>query len=468
MKNRIVLALSFSMLAGFYAASEARADDPIDARIEKAEQMLLGKTAVDQPVESRLDAVEMNLYGKTKHGSVQKRVDSISDFLGLKDGGASKSSKPAMIDAAKGDEPRARDDLSKGDATKVDSEKGDSVTAKEESERASSQAASQCALQAERENTDFEKADASKSDVSKSGESKTAAVKVDASKLSKSGPSKPLVSKTDAIKASAEKKSSVTGKVGLIPLKPLEAKMAIPPTAPKKVESMPPAAPSIAATMNSTNLNSQARNLLREGLRQYSNGQYREAEDTFRRVLTVDPRNADAFYNLGSLAERNHDYVIALTNYRAALNFNPKDKDYIAAVTAMEHQLSASARSSAASTSAKRTATLGHFQVPVDAATSSAPLTASSPVGAYTGQPFQLSGTQNDVLMNTTQFTNSNYMPTMNVNQQPPPPTMGVAQQAPKKGGGLGKVMNVGMRAALYSSGLHCPICRMMGGGFHF
>jgi hypothetical protein len=45
---------------------------------------------------------------------------------------------------------------------------------------------------------------------------------------------------------------------------------------------------------------------------------------------------------------------------------------------------------------------------------------------------------------------------------------MGVAQQPPKNGGGFGKVLNVGMRAALYSSGLHCPICRMMGGGFHF
>lgn len=465
------------MLAVF-SAGKAQAEEAIDARIEKAEQLLLGKTASDQSFESRLDAVEMSLYGKTKHGSVLKRVDAISDFLGLKDGGSSKATsasaakadavtktdaKPQAADTASNASEPAKTDTVKTDTanadapkteaasadTKDDVAKAFSTTAKEDAERAASQAAAQAAAQEERENTDLSRRNASKTTGANSVVRKTDASKTNASKT--------IVPNTAV---------SATSKVGLIPLKPQEAKMAMPPTAPKKIDSMPPAAPSIAATMNSTGPNAQARDLLREGLRQYSSGQYREAEDTFRRVLTVDPRNADAFYNLGSLAERNHDFVMALTNYRAALNFNPKDKDYIAAVTAMEHQLSASSRSSAASTSAQRTATLGHFKVPVDVDTSSAPLNAGYPVS--TGQPFQLSGTQNDVLMNTTQFTNNNYMPTMNVNQQPPPPTMGVAQQPPKKGGGFGKVMNVGMRAAFYSSGLHCPVCRIMGGGFHF
>lgn len=401
------------MLAGF-CVSESRADDAIDPRIEKAEQMLLGKIAGDQPVESRLDAVEMSLYGKTKHGSVEKRVGSISDFLGLKE------SKTANVGETKAE--------SKSQATDAATNAVDpSASASNSSDVA--------------KKTDAPKADALKDDAV-----------------------------SEAVKAAP-------AKAGLIQLKPQEAKMAMPPVAPKKVDSMPPAAPSIASTMSSNGSNSQARDLLREGLRQYSSSQYREAEATFRRVLTVDPRNADAFYNLGSLAEHNHDYVVALTNYRAALNFNPRDKDYIAAVTAMEHQLSASTRTSSASANAKRT--VGHFQVPVDADTSSPSLFAGSPIGASAGQPFQLSGTQNDVLMNNTQFTNNNnYMPTMNVNQftpptvgvsqRTPPPTMGAAQHAPKKGSGLGKVMNVGMRAALYSSGLHCPVCRIMGGGFRF
>ncbi len=422
------------MLAMF-SASSAHADEAINAKIEKAERLLLGKTASNQPVESRLDTVEMNLYGKTKHGSVVKRVDAISDFLGIKDDNSGK----APISADSKSEPKSqpaetesKPDVASQDTAKVDADKAEAAKAEaaqsEIAERAVAQAAAQAAAEAERAKVDL----------------------------------------ADSKKRSAPGKVSTAGKVGLIPLKSLQAKMATPSPPPGRADdSMPPSAPSIASTMNKPGFNSQARQLLREGLRQYANSQYSDAEDSFRRVLTVDPRNADAFYNLGSLAEHNHDYVIALTNYRAALNFNSKDKDYIAAVTAMEHQLSASKPSSAASTNATRTATLGHFQVPVDAATSSAPLTDRSPVDVSTGPPFQLSGTQNDVLINTTQF-NNNYTPTMNVNQRPPPPTMGVAQQVPKKGGGFGKVMNVGMRAALYSSGLHCPICRMMGGGFHF
>lgn len=437
------------MLAVFYA-SEVQADEAVDARIEKAEQMLLGKTSSDQPVESRLDAVEMNLYGKTKHGSVVKRVDAISDFLGLKDGAA----KSANGGETKNEQKTPITDAATNSGTSAESVQRDSAKAE--------------AVQTNATTADLAKTEAAKTEAAKTEAVKTDAVKTEAVKTNAATSDAAKANQAASKVSATSNKVSTTSKIGLIPLKPQEAKMAMPPTAPKKIESMPPSAPSIAATMSATGFNSQARELLREGLRQYSSGQYRDAEDTFRRVLTVDPRNADAFYNLGSLAEHNHDYVMALTNYRAALNFNPKDKDYIAAVTAMEHQLSASTRSVSASPSAKRTATLGHFQVPVDAATSSAPLTASTPIGASTGQPFQLSGTQNDVLMNTTQFTNNNYMPTMNVNQNPPPPTMGVAQQAPKKGGGLGKVMNVGMRAALYSSGLHCPICRMMGGGFHF
>ena len=444
------------MLA-LFCASEAHADEAIDARIERAERLLLGKTAGDQPVESRLDAVEMNLYGKTKHGSVVKRMDAISDFLGIKDDGVGKA--PGVADP----KPQPTDSASRpenSNDSKVDQAKAD-------------------VAKADASKSDIAKADAAKADASKSDVVKVDAGGVAAQSVSTASPKSdkvdPIRSSTKADRANLSKKFSATSKaaavskVGLIPLKPQEAKMATPPVAPKRADtSMPPAAPSIASTMNKTGFNLQARDLLRDGLRQYASGQYREAEDTFRRVLTVDPRNADAFYNLGSLAERNHDYVVALTNYRAALTFNPTDKDYIAAVTAMERQLSSLKPTSSTFTSPTRTATLGHFQVPVDAATSSAPLTASSPIGAATGQPFQLSGTQNDVLMNTTQFNNNNYTPTMNVNQQTPPPTMGVGQQAPKKGGGFGKVMNVGMRAALYSSGLHCPICRMMGGGFHF
>jgi Flp pilus assembly protein TadD len=497
MNNRILLALSVTLLACF-SAGGAQADDAPDARIDKAEQLLLGKRAVDQPIEGRLDAVEMSLYGKTKHGSVSKRMDAISDFLGIKD--------DRSVNAEPGKEGKSElgtgESVAKGasDSQPSLSSKGEpGPEAKANTDvKAGSDITPGVDVKAGSDST-------TGADVKAHSDVKTGSeVKIGAG-LKAVSDSKVMPEKTGSLLKSGSQLQTSSGVKKNVPvsLKSEEAKMAVAApsgstttsaTSPasKRQDAMPPQAPSIATTIARTGT---ARDLLREGMRQFSNGQYDDAEDTFRRVLTVDPRNADAFYNLGSLAERRHDYVIALTNYRAALNFNAKDKDYIAAVTAMEHQLSASSASSASASASRsadhatKTATVGHFKVPVDAATLNPPLDAAGqPInGGANGQPFQLSGTKNDVMMNTTQYTN-NYAPTMSVNQgfnpmmsvnqnsapfmtvnQPgPPPNMGVAQQPPKNGGGFGKVLNVGMRAALYSSGLHCPICRMMGGGFHF
>lgn len=257
--------------------------------------------------------------------------------------------------------------------------------------------------------------------------------------------------------------------------------------------SVPP-----SATSSTRNV-SQARELLREGLHQYSLGNYRDAEITFRKVLTVDPRNSDAFYNLGSIAERNRDYVMALTNYRAALNLSPKDKDYLAATNAMEKQLSSQSSSSspASMTPAMQKAkdplktgqNSGSISTPLN--TDGQPVSADGPDGTpqspvASGEPFQLSGTKNDTMMNTTQFggfgpmlnasqggvpmfgVNQGNPPMMGVNQGNPP-LIGVNQKPPKgKNGTLGTALKIGTRAALYGSGLHCPICRLTGGSLHF
>ncbi len=444
LSNRTLLTLS--LCASFqFSVGCVRAQDTLNLKMDKAEKLLLGKSASDQPIESRLDAVEMNLYGKTKHGSAQKRMDGISDFLGIKEEGKSSlstESSSAMTASPKSDLP----DTASQSQSKA-----------EMPDTASSQALPK---------TELPGAASSPSRPNKITTSAPSAAKGDPSLSSAphlpilGGKLTPVVDRKAPISKTAAKDP---GKRTFAPLKAEEAVMAVPPAAPNHHDAqMPPAAPSIAATMNHTGWNSQASDLLREGLRLHSAGQYREAEVTFRQVLTVDPRNADAFYNLGSLAERNHDYVIALTNYRAALNFSPKDKDYIQAVTAMETQLSA--------TSAPQTATLGHFQVPDYAASS------ALNGGSASGQPFQLSGTQNDLLLNANQNNNGS-APSLSVTQSNPPnlsvtpnnpPTIGVSQRPPKGRGGFGTIMNVGMRFALQGSGLHCPICRMMGGGFRF
>ncbi len=456
LSNRTLLTLS--LCASFqFSVGCVRAQDTLNLKMDKAEKLLLGKSASDQPIESRLDAVEMNLYGKTKHGSAQKRMDGISDFLGIKEEGKSSlstESSAAMTASPKSDLP---DTASQPQSKAEMPDSASPAMPKAEIPGAASPSLPKAEIPDTASSPSLPKTITT---------SAPAAAKRDPSVSSAphlptlGGKLTPVVDRTAPISKTAAKDP---GKRTLAPLKAEEAVMAVPPVAPNHHDAqMPPAAPSIAATMNHTGWNSQARDLLREGLRLHSAGQYREAEATFRQVLTVDPRNADAFYNLGSLAERNHDYVIALTNYRAALNFSPKDKDYIQAVTAMETQLSA--------TSAPQTATLGHFQVPDYAASS--PLNG----GSSSGQPFQLSGTQNDLLLNANQDNNGS-APSLSVTQSNPPnlsvtqnnpPTIGVSQRPPKVRGGFGTIMNVGMRFALQGSGLHCPICRMMGGGFRF
>jgi hypothetical protein len=446
LSNRTLLTLS--LCASFqFSVGCVRAQEFLNLKMDKAEKLLLGKTASDQPIESRLDAVEMNLYGKTKHGSVVKRMEGITDFLGIKDDGKASLSTESEIDATA---PAVAPPLGQLDTTS-----SPSAPKAEWPNTTSSPSLPKADLPDTVSASSAPKPAASASPNSLKTAPATARVPALGQKLT------PVADHTKApLAKTASAKHPENGT--LAPLKAQEAVMAVPPVAPKHQDAqMPPAAPSIAATMNHTGWNSQARDLLREGLRLHSTGQYREAEATFRQVLTFDPRNADAFYNLGSLAERNHDYVVALTNYRAALNFNPKDKDYIQAVTAMETQLS---------TSAPQTATVGHFQVPTMGGSSA--ITGGSPSAV----PFQLSGTQNDLLLNSNQ-DNSGNAPSLSVTQNNPPnlsvtqnnpPTIGVSQRPPKGRGGFGTVMNVGMRFALQGSGLHCPICRMMGGGFHF
>src|ERR1700733_2101930 len=52
----------------------------------------------------------------------------------------------------------------------------------------------------------------------------------------------------------------------------------------------------------------------------YSQGHMAEAEQAFKRVLTIDYRSADAYYNLGVIDESRGDFQGALGNYQRAAN----------------------------------------------------------------------------------------------------------------------------------------------------
>ncbi len=73
----------------------------------------------------------------------------------------------------------------------------------------------------------------------------------------------------------------------------------------------------------------------------YTKGDTAEAERMFKKVLTLDSRNADAHYNLGAIAEARGDVAQALNAYRMASQINPNDKEFRDAVAQIERKQNA-------------------------------------------------------------------------------------------------------------------------------
>jgi tetratricopeptide (TPR) repeat protein len=228
-----------------------------------------------------------------------------------------------------------------------------------------------------------------------------------------------------------------------------------------------------------------AKNFLRQGLKLHAQGQTGQAERLFRRVLTIDPRNADAFFNLGSIAEARDDLISALTNYRAALNLKPSEHDFQTAVTAVEKELNeksnesvgtgepASERFSAPSL-APQPAIAGTGTdiagsgpaiggTDIDGTNTAIAGSGTAIAGSGTTMvPFQLKSTQFDSLLNVQTPTD----PLMNVSSPLPTPTLNVSSNPPvvHKTKPINAIFSVGVGLVLQGSGLHCPICRIMSG----
>lgn len=253
--------------------------------------------------------------------------------------------------------------------------------------------------------------------------------------------------------------------------------------------------------------NSEVRELLTYGARKHKEGSLTEAEDCFRRVLSKDPQNVDAFYNLGALAEGRGDLIVALGHYRAAHALNPKDRQITEAVNSMERALK-----NGGSGSDTRITRSGFSVNPPFALPSALPVsgTIASPVNfpntgfgsslsafpqrpqgqnlltpsgysasaaapvllptsdpapvSQDGQLFQLTGSQNAALPPV--------VPVQQSGQTPPSLTVGSAPQAqapagPSRGrmaarAAANMALSIGTNYALRGTGLHCPICRIV------
>jgi tetratricopeptide (TPR) repeat protein len=97
--------------------------------------------------------------------------------------------------------------------------------------------------------------------------------------------------------------------------------------------SQPYDSPPPASTDDST------KQLLRTALAKHAEGKTAEAERIFKQVLHIDPRNADANFSLGTMAEQRGDLQGAVRYYKAADAANPSDYEIQDALTAIQEKL---------------------------------------------------------------------------------------------------------------------------------
>lgn len=210
----------------------------------------------------------------------------------------------------------------------------------------------------------------------------------------------------------------------------------------------------------------KANELLRQGTLHHNNGYLPEAEQCFRQALILDPRNANGYFNLGAIAESRGDLITALGHYRAGLNVSPGDKEIGEAITSIEAQLKQMSSSDASSTRLARstpafTQSVSTGSAPILSTSEVAPPVApaitpsSAPNANASGRQFQLKSSTSRT-MGQAQATS-------------PAPVATVMQPSRKKAiakAALGAAVSIGLSTALRSSGLHCPVCRVVRFGF--
>lgn len=79
--------------------------------------------------------------------------------------------------------------------------------------------------------------------------------------------------------------------------------------------------------------------MLAQALQLHSQGQSKEAQRLFNRVLSMDPHNVDAYYNLGAIAEQGGSLEDALRNYQKALDISPGDTELQQAAQSVQNKL---------------------------------------------------------------------------------------------------------------------------------
>jgi tetratricopeptide (TPR) repeat protein len=422
-------------------------------KLSFAEQLYFGRASNDANADGRLARLEKALYGHAKSGSFEKRFDRIDDALGVEARMRQARQAYSASSITSAEQPlkvadRAGESLlrTKESAASIGNKGMETASARVDSDTGVLSPGSIDKVQEpEVANKPLAPTSASTPDLTLTGKTmdskltdKTLHPKLTGKSLDQKSISKPLDPKV-ANKASAPKLA-----------KPLEPKLDSK-ALDSKLTTKPPNA---NGNSNVSSQPSPAQLLLKQGMAAHKAGNHQVAEDKFRRVLTMEPRNADAFFNLGALAETRGDLIGALTHYRAALGINPLDRQLQDAVGSVEDQV-ANQNGTASSIAPKShsASPLAYTRPPVYDVSQQAPPeydVAQYPPPASTN-PKAFS------LQTATYGANlQNQPPIYGVSQQPPP-IYGVSQQPPP-------IYNVSQfpPPVLPVSGVpHCPVCHV-------
>ncbi len=516
------LALAFCLVCPTVPAFAAESDE---AALVHAEKIQFGSEVQSGDFAERLVRVEKRIFGRKKNGSDEERVERITSTLLIdrkklkvtkkteeKPSPAETSSekqveKPTLEITEKSGEiqPSAQAATEKTGASQDQSPSvsgGESASAPANTAK---ETVREIAKQFGNEFAKDETAQSAQTAKSSLNESATAALpenKVISKGKKKVGAKRGGKQQMTASNKAVEKKHEIT-------LTPETAALDA-----RKIEKPPSSQATYSSSSSSNRISrgpahkvSQATALLREGLEAHKRGEEAKAEQLFKKVVLLEPRNPDGYFNLGALAEKKNDLAGALMSYRAALNLSPHDRELKEAVESVESQLGVeiagsspesegaaySSRSSGRTNNpspsglpspredeesrraeireyyarsgsgpqtapnfyrarARTTREIQDEAAPfVDVNDPNAPMLSVSPPPApvaNTGQPqpFQLQTQRNQAAAQA--------------NQRKAPSTAGIATRAI-----LGVALQVGTSYALRSTGLHCPVCRIGGGG---
>jgi tetratricopeptide (TPR) repeat protein len=83
----------------------------------------------------------------------------------------------------------------------------------------------------------------------------------------------------------------------------------------------------------------RSKDLLRQALERHNQGDMAGAQRLFQQVLSIDPSNSDANFNLGAMAEDRGDLNGALRYYQSAARVNPNDSDVRDAINTVQDKM---------------------------------------------------------------------------------------------------------------------------------